>query len=105
MSRVILRVMLSLLLLLTQQMALTHDLSHWSAPAASVAGGADQQDAADDGQCAQCVLFAELECGPGTDLCSLWLAEAAPSMAAATPLSAACARTVCGFLSRAPPLA
>lgn len=100
-----LRLMLSLVLLLTQQMALTHGLSHWSAPAASVAAGVEQPGAADDGQCAQCVSFADVDCGPGTDLCSLWRAEAAPSTAAATPLSAPCARTVCGFLSRAPPLA
>lgn len=98
-KRPILRVMLSLLLLLAQQMSLAHGVSHGPAASAGAVAGVD------DGPCGQCLAFADLEPAPGADRYCPHLMGATASPPPASPLPAPCARTVCVFLSRAPPLA
>ena len=122
------RVLLSLLLLITQQMAASHAMSHWGAMlgAGQAQGqtqtlGQVQQQArehrADGGEselsrafaldqtCDQCLAFAQLAAPLGNTP----RAFAPPDLAAAAIASAAsqpaCARTVCAFRSRAPPQA
>lgn len=100
-----LHVLFSLLLLVAQQMAFTHDLSHGSASAVSAIGHSDDSGDGGDGHCSQCAAFADVEPAPGADFPSLWLADAGVARPPAAPLSSPCARTVCVFRSRAPPLA
>lgn len=110
--RSILSILLSLVLLVSQQMAMTHVLGHWNAGIA----GAQTASATDGGvntapkslahgsSCAHCSGYAQLGFALGTN----WNAHLASSTTyaqyavAATPV--ACARSACGFLSRAPPL-
>jgi hypothetical protein len=110
--QIFVRVLLSLLLLLSQQMASAHALSH-------LAGQIDgvrqlHQDAGDDDlssafaldqSCNQCLGFAQLT----TPFASTSRAFAAPDggavLFAARAVQAICARTVCVFQPRAPPQA
>jgi len=116
------RVLLSLLLLITQQMAASHAMSHWGAMLGAGQGqtqalGQVQDHRADGGEselsrafaldqtCDQCLAFAQLAAPLGNTP----RAFAPPDLAAAAIASAAshpaCARTVCAFRSRAPPQA
>ena len=65
--RVLFRVLLSLVLLVSQQMAIAHAISHWSV-AASASGeqaGAEEnalsRAVAADKSCAQCLAFAQVD--------------------------------------------
>ncbi|WP_317202722.1 hypothetical protein [Janthinobacterium sp.] len=104
--------LLSLLLVLSQQMGISHGMSHWAdaAPAARSAlqdAGQDGRHAAKslavDQSCAQCLAFAQI----GTILAAPLYAvpslhSSAPTrIAALTPPT--CLRTVCVFQPRAPP--
>jgi hypothetical protein len=106
-----LRILLSLLLLATQQMGLSHALSHlgMAQPPAVL-----QQDGDDDGRakslaldagCQQCLAFAQLA-GP---LASTPFAFALPALSDAHFILAAAdgqpRHSACPFQSRAPPLA
>jgi hypothetical protein len=109
--RSIIHLLLSLLLLVSQQMAVAHVLTHWNGQlsargeSSSVAEGGLSEAIAKDKSCAQCLAFAQFAnvVGPtprvfappatGTD---------AVVASAAQPV---CARTVCVFHSRAPPCA
>ncbi len=106
--------LLSLLLVLSQQMGISHGMSHWAdgAPAAQSAlqdAGQNGRHAAKslavDQSCAQCLAFAQI----GSILAAPFhsvpaLHSSAPtSIAALTPPT--CLRTVCVFQSRAPPAA
>ena len=109
------RILLSLLLLITQQMAASHAMSHWSsalglgkaaaqAHQSASAGDSDLSRAfALDQSCDQCLAFAQLV-GP---LSNTPRAFAPPDMVAIAISTAvgqpACARTICAFQSRAPP--
>jgi hypothetical protein len=105
------RVLLSLLLLVSQQMAVSHAMSHWT-------GSTDKSEnvqfdgkskpskvVAHEHSCAQCFAYAQLASTigsstyvwPAVDVQWMHLAALAPS--------ADCARTVCVFQSRAPPQA
>lgn len=113
MRRSILHVLLSLLLLVSQQMAFAHAMSHWTgkiAPAhaavASIGLGAERDlssSVAQDGSCSQCLAFAQMASAIGSTPRQFvpldFQAERAGAFAGAT----AAPRTVCAFHSRAPP--
>jgi hypothetical protein len=107
--RSLLHVLLSLLLLLSQQMAMAHAMSHWTS---SLAPAAERQSShselssafAHDRSCAQCLAFAQIGTAVGStarqfappETCSQGLAGATPRALAS--------RTVRLFDSRAPPV-
>jgi hypothetical protein len=106
-----LRVLLSLLLLVTQQMAVGHAMSHWTGSADTAARSqADGKHkpakmVADDQGCSECLAYAQLASVIGSPAHSV-PALAVAALDAASPFPAAvCARTVCVFQSRAPPQA
>lgn len=120
------RILLSLLLLMSQQMAATHAMSHWSTRLGGAQGGTVQalslasslasphkseaesdlsRAFALDQTCDQCLAFAHMV-GP---LGHTPRTFAPPDLVGNAVLAAAgqpaCARTLCAFRSRAPPLA
>ena len=107
-------VLLSLLLLISQQMGFSHALSHAAAASAQLAVQASDQAADDTGgitklgldhSCAQCLAFAQIGSAADTRFYSFPLADNDASVAIAYAAAALdCQRTVCGFLSRAPPV-
>ncbi|MES2759254.1 MAG: hypothetical protein V4693_17930 [Pseudomonadota bacterium] len=109
----IIRVLLSLLLLLTQQMAIAHAMTHW----AGAPGGAAQLHQAsaqlDDGgvasafaqdkACEKCLAFAHLAGAVGSPA-RCFFADAAASCAAGPgPAEPDCARPRCAAQPRGPP--
>lgn len=108
------RVLLSLLLLLSQQMAMSHALSHWTA-SIDGARGAQQLELdeggnpgsalARDQSCKQCLAFAQLATPVASAACTFVASDADPTWAAASSASALCARTDCAFQPRGPPRA
>lgn len=109
--RSIIRVLLSLLLLMSQQMAFTHAMSHWANAANESAGlqndggGKPLQGAAHDKNCAQCLGFAQLASAVGNSARTFFISEAGFSYSAPPATPADRNRTVCVFQSRAPPQA
>jgi len=118
--RPIVYVLLSLLLVLTQQMGFTHALSHWSA---SRAGGTTQamaqvraqalaQSGEDGGgkaqsfdqSCEQCLAFAQIGAPIDVQFSSFPVAGGSALAVTAAPVLAPCQRSVCVFHSRAPPV-
>ena len=109
-------VLLSLLLVFSQQMGFSHALSHAAAAAGSaqLAARASDQAADDTGgitklgldhSCAQCLAFAQIGSAADTRFYSFPLADNDASVAIAYAAAALdCQRIVCGFLSRAPPV-
>lgn len=112
-SRIIVQLLLSLLLLLSQQLAVSHVYTHVPAAQRLVAllqGDASNSDdskrsIAADHLCGLCVSGDQLAHALGVPSYSFNAVapEYLPLTAADTP--AACLRTVCVFQSRAPPLA
>lgn len=108
-------VMLSLLLVLSQQMGISHALSHWSAngnggnSGRSVASAGERQvrvskSLALDQSCEQCLAFAQIGSALDTAVHSLPVTRAgAVAIIAGAELSFR-PRTVCVFHSRAPPV-
>jgi hypothetical protein len=110
------RILLSLLLLLTQQMAATHAMSHWSARAgvaeASQSHGRESDSESSlsrafalDQTCDQCLAFAQLAGPLGHTPRAFVPVELVSGAAIASLDQPSCARTVCVFRSRAPPQA
>lgn len=110
--RSVIRLLLSLLLLISQQMALSHAVTHWSGRMAPVAvqphgGAADgtlSKTLAQDQWCDQCLAFAQIAGTVGSDTRTF-----APFNPGADAIAAAVERifwprTVCAFRSRAPPV-
>lgn len=107
-------VLLSLLLVFSQQMGFSHALSHAAAASVQLADQAGEQALDDTGgitklgldhSCAQCLAFAQIGSAADTRFYSFPLADNDASVAIAfTPAALDCQRTVCGFLSRAPPI-
>ncbi len=109
------RVLLSLLLLFSQQMATSHVISHWSGSletaalaqsAAEPAFDADKSSTiAKDQSCNKCLVFAQL----GAPLPSSSASYEAPALASlpidGALVAAAHARTILAFQSRGPPQA
>jgi hypothetical protein len=103
-------VLLSLLLLLSQQLAMAHVMSHWSArlaPAGQLQAGKDDgslsRAIAQDQSCDQCLAFAQIASAVGSGARSFAppaLCDAAIARSGAAP-AGACAP--CPFDTRAPP--
>jgi hypothetical protein len=107
--RSIIRVLLSLLLLMSQQMAFTHAVTHWGGRASPLAG---QQETGDNSlskvfaqhqTCDQCLSFAQIATALGNTPHHFAPADPGSDAIATSSRRAACARTVCVFQSRAPP--
>ena len=93
--------MLSLLLLMTQQLGLAHGVSHGSDTGYGAPHG---KQLPVDQNCAKCLAFAPVGSAPISQF-SLSFADAAGDAGFFTSLCRiATLRTVCPFLSRAPPL-
>lgn len=108
MRRRIVHVLLSLLLLVSQQMAFAHAMSHWTGRLvyAPVAAGEDSEllkAVAQDQSCNQCLALAQLGTPVGSSVRQFVAPDLHEEVVAARAQHAACARTVCAFRSRAPP--
>jgi hypothetical protein len=111
--RSVVHILLSLLLLVSQQMAFAHAMSHWTGkiggthPAASVLSGEVQKDlsssVAQDGSCSQCLAFAQVASAIGSTPRQFVPLDLQAERAGAFVATAAAPRTVCVFHSRAPP--
>ena len=109
--RSVTRVLLSLLLLLSQQMAMSHMVAHWSGRAAPAVVQQQSSDSglsrsiAQDQWCDQCLAFAQIAGTVGSSTRTFAPIDSGtdplPTLAGHSP----CARTVCAFRSRAPPTA
>jgi hypothetical protein len=101
--RIAIRIMLSLLLLLSQQMALSHAMSHW-------AGTAHSEDSrlsaavAQDQSCDQCLSFAQLAGAVGTDPCRFAPLVGTETALAGTAISPFVPDSRAPFEARAPPV-
>lgn len=106
-----LRVLLSLLLLVSQQMATSHAMSHWGAALsggqAQAHSGGDAKDLssafAQDPTCDQCLAFAQLAGPLGSHPRGFAAVDLVDVVIGNGTHQPACARTVCAFHSRAPP--
>jgi len=108
MRRCIVHVLLSLLLLVSQQMAFAHAMSHWTGRLvyAPVAAGEDRELAkavAQDQSCNQCLALAQLATPVGSTLRQFAAPDLRTEVVAARALREALPRTLCAFHSRAPP--
>jgi hypothetical protein len=111
--RSFIRVLLSLLLLLSQQMAISHAMTHWAGSrdgAAQLHKASGQQDErgvsaafAQDQTCEQCLAFAQIAGAVGTPTRSVAADGAATCATRTSATQPGCARTTCVFQSRAPP--
>jgi hypothetical protein len=103
--------MLSLLLLVSQQMAMSHAVSHWagSRHAPAQVGSAPAKDGsmssafAQDQTCEQCLAFAQIAGAIGSPTRSFAPDGTATCARHASTSQSACARTICVFQPRAPP--
>lgn len=108
----LIRVLLSLLLLISQHMAAAHALSHWTGTlhggaAGQVHGAADDLSSAfaQDQTCNQCLAFAQLT-GPIGSTVRAFVAPELLSMAVANAdLVSVISRVILAFQSRGPPQA
>lgn len=111
--RNIIRVLLSLLLLLSQQMAMSHAMTHWAgsrdAPAQLHKGAGQHQERgvssafAQDQTCEQCLAFAQIAGAVGSPARTFVADGSACCAIGASATQPGCARTTCVFESRAPP--
>jgi hypothetical protein len=109
--RSVTRILLSLLLLMSQQMAIAHAVSHWSGRAIPVASGQQQGERslseafALDQSCSQCLAFAQIAGVVASEPCRFVPLDNASSAVRIDADGSACARTTCAYQSRAPPVA
>jgi hypothetical protein len=103
--------MLSLLLVLSQQMGIAHALSHWSAGggAAQTARAGERQASASkslalDQGCNQCLAFAQIGSALDTPVHSFPAMRSHAVAVFGGTEQSCCRRTVCVFHSRAPPV-
>ncbi|ATQ77321.1 hypothetical protein CR152_24480 [Massilia violaceinigra] len=111
------RILLSLLLLMSQQMATMHVMSHWSTASAGGQAQAEAQPQPDgegsalsraiarDQSCDQCLAFAQLAGPLPSHAHGFIFADAALAPAASISPQAARARTLNAFEPRGPPQA
>jgi hypothetical protein len=112
--RPIVFVLLSLLLVLTQQMGFTHALSHWSGQRTGetvqlTAQLNDDDDGSPKAQsfdqsCEQCLAFAQIGTPLDVHVYSFPVTSNDASAVAVASAPLLCQRTVCVFRSRAPPV-
>lgn len=107
-KRNIVHALLSLLLVLSQQMGIVHAVSHLS----DVRHGTRQlqesersvsKNLALDQSCEQCLAFAQIASALDTPFYTFPAASHSAPVAAVAGTPVACQRTVCVFQSRAPP--
>jgi hypothetical protein len=106
------RILLSLLLLVSQQMAIAHVIGHWNARAAATVSASKvsnddglSSSIAQDQRCDQCLAFAQIASAVGQQPRAFVAPrQGALAIRAISPHSI-CARAPCAFLSRAPPAA
>lgn len=108
MRRCIVHVLLSLLLLVSQQMAFAHAMSHWTGRLvhAPVAAGEDRELAkavAQDQSCNQCLALAQLATPVGSSHRQFVAPDPQTEVAAAHAMREVSARCFSAFDSRAPP--
>lgn len=102
---------LSLLLLLTQQVAVTHGYAHWAARdggALLAQAGGEADDSGpflSERHCSLCLSLAQIAVAVASPEIVFGFGANAFSLLAMAPILSACLRTVCVFLSRAPPQA
>ncbi|MFL6673574.1 MAG: hypothetical protein ACJ8LG_09810 [Massilia sp.] len=105
--RSVIRLLLSLLLLVSQQMAISHVITHWNSELAPRAQAVDDDSVskafAKDKSCGQCLAFAQIASGLANSPRSFAPPAAGAILVAANADHPRCARTVCAFRSRAPP--
>ena len=108
--RSFIRVLLSLLLLMSQQMAISHAMTHWAGARDGVArlqkapGQHERRAAlAQDQTCEQCHAFAQIAGAVGTPLRCFVPDGAATCATGPSATQPGCARTTCAFQPRAPP--
>jgi hypothetical protein len=110
--RSFIRVLLSLLLLMSQQMAISHAMTHWAGKrsgAAQLHQAGQQADSgvsaafAQDQTCEQCLAFAQIAGAVGSPARSFGADASASYVAGSSATQPGCARTACAFQSRAPP--
>jgi hypothetical protein len=105
------RVLLSLLLLVSQQMAFAHVITHWSGQRSAAleqkqgGDGSVSEAFAKDQACAQCLAFAQIASAVGDSPRSFAPPGPVSSRVGLTDFCAVQARTICAFRSRAPPTA
>lgn len=111
MSRqVLFRVLMSLLLLFSQQMATAHVISHWtgSAETVSLSSASDEDKSralALDHSCNKCLVFAQFAAPLPSSFTAFAAMQADPLPADGALVAAAHARTILAFQSRGPPQA
>jgi hypothetical protein len=102
--------LLSIVLLLSQQMAIAHVIAHWGARASATA--VQKNAAGDDGfskavaqdqGCEQCLAFAQIAGAVGQEPRSFVPPSQGTWAIASLAPSLVCARAPCAFRSRAPP--
>ena len=117
MHRRFVHILLSLLLLVSQQMAFAHAMSHWTGtlggtrPVAARFQAVSQPDAdkdlssavAQDRNCFQCLVFAQMASAIGSTPRQFAPLDLRDERALALATTSAAPRTVCAFHSRAPP--
>ncbi|HAT30953.1 MAG TPA: hypothetical protein DCW29_08940 [Janthinobacterium sp.] len=100
-------VLLSLVLVLSQQMGISHGLTHSghgkSGQLRSTGRGASAKALAPDQGCAQCLAFAQLASPLGSPFYAFQLMRADAPATVAAASTPACAKTVRAFQPRAPP--
>ncbi|MGZ5787447.1 MAG: hypothetical protein ACXWJM_16160 [Ramlibacter sp.] len=102
--------LLSIVLLLSQQMAIAHVISHWGSRAAttSVQATVARDDGfskpiAQDQGCEQCLAFAQIATAVGQETRSFAPPSHGSWALAALAPTRVCVRAPCAFRSRAPP--
>lgn len=109
--QVFFRVLMSVLLLFSQQMATSHVLTHATGSVEMTAVGAQLSDAeksrsaAQDQSCNKCLVFAQFAAPLGSNALSYALPELASLPVDGAAVAAAHTRTILAFQSRAPPQA
>ena len=113
MRRCLVHVLLSLVLLVSQQMAFAHAMSHWTGklgtthPAAALIQPDDGYDlsssVAQDQSCSQCLAFAQMALAIGGTARQFVPLDLQTERVGAFASTAAAPQTVCVFHSRAPP--
>ncbi|MBV7534542.1 hypothetical protein KW842_02060 [Duganella sp. sic0402] len=108
--RYIVHALLALLLLLTQQLGVTHVYSHWSE--AEQSARLSEEDQAKHRKrvavhkvCAECVTVAQMGAAITSAPLTLALSTLSTGPVTLQLTLPACERTICVFQSRAPPLA
>jgi hypothetical protein len=109
MSRSLVHVLLSLLLLVSQQLSLGHAYSHWTDVRESIAQQADDDSRPSKPvlheQCGQCAASAQVAFALPSALRQFIPAEFAYAVPSLAPTPGICLLAACPFQPRGPPLA